>query len=460
MLDRIRGLLARFLPQGAVLLAVLTFSSYLAGLARDRIFAQTFGVGPELDAYNAAFQLPELALDVLVAAGLTAPFVPVFTTLRRGDAEAAARFAQTVLTLAVLVMTAVCLLLLVLAPATVQIIAPNFDEANQVRYLELYRIMLVTPILFAASIALGEVLVAERRFLSYALAPILYNVGIAGGTLLLHGQLGIRAAAIGAVAGAVLHLGIRLVGIARSPIRLRPRLDLRMPALHEFLRLMAPKMASQPVEPMTFLFFNNVASGLAAGSITALSFARNFQSVPVSMIGIAIALAAFPGLSASWAAGDLDGFRRQVRTSALTITALTVAAAVVLGVIGPLAIEILLGGGAFDAEAVRRTSVALAALALATPFESLGHLLARGLYATHNTLLPVLASVIGLGVTAGVTAALLGSLGIVAIGLGFTAGTAVRAALQGVALAWRMRSGPHESLTQPVQSPAESATSG
>jgi len=116
---RIRALLARFLPQGAILLSVLTFAAYAAGLVRDRIFARTYGAGAELDAYNAAFILPELALDVLVASGLAAPFVPVFTSLRREDADAAVRFAQTVLTLAIVVMGAACLLLLVVAPATV-----------------------------------------------------------------------------------------------------------------------------------------------------------------------------------------------------------------------------------------------------------------------------------------------------------------------------------------------------
>jgi putative peptidoglycan lipid II flippase len=436
---RIRVLLARFLPQGAILLAILTFASYAAGLVRDRLFARTFGAGPELDAYNAAFVLPELALDVLVASGLTAPFVPVFSSLRREDAAAAARFAQTVLTLAVLVMGAASLILLLLAPVTIELVAPGFDAVNRARYLDLFRLMLITPVIFAASITLGEVLVAERRFLSYALAPILYNAGIAGGTLLLRDSLGIRAAAVGAVAGALLHLGIRLLGIARSSVPLRPRLDLRLPALREFLRLMVPKMASHPVEPLTFLFFTSVATTLVAGSVTAVSFARNFQSVPVALVGMAISLAAFPSLSAAWAAGDRKGFRRQVRSSAATITVLTLAAAVGLVVVGPIAIEVLLGGGAFDAEDVRLTASVLGAFALAVPFDALGHLLARGLYATHNTVLPVLASLAGFAVTIGVTGALVGSAGILAIPFGFAAGTAVRATLQGLALVRRMR---------------------
>src|SRR4051794_30069476 len=361
LLARSRTLLARVLPQGAILLAVLTFASYAAGLVRDRIFARTYGAGPELDAYNAAFVLPELLLDVLVAAGLTAPFVPVFTTLKRDAPRDAAPFAQTVLTLAVAVMGAASLLLLIAAPATVAIIAPGFDAETSALYLQLFRLMLLTPILFAASITLGEILVAERRFAFYALAPILYNVGIVVGTVTLHDRIGIYAAAVGAILGAALHLGIRVVGMFRSSVPLRPRLRVRMPALHEFLRLMVPKMIAHPIEPITFLFFTNVASTLAAGSVTALSFARNFQNVPVALVGVAISLAAFPSLSSVWASGDRTSFGRLVRTNLLTIGTLTVIAAIGLVIVGPLAIEVLLGGGAFDAEDVAITASVLTA---------------------------------------------------------------------------------------------------
>ena len=120
--------------------------------------------------------------------------------------------------------------------------------------------------------------------------------------------------------GAFLHLGIRVVGMLRSSVPMRPRLDLHLPALREFVRLMIPKMLSHPIEPLTFLFFTNVATTLAAGSVSSVSFARNFQSVPVALVGVSISLAAFPPLSAAWAAGDRKGFRRQVRQSAITIS--------------------------------------------------------------------------------------------------------------------------------------------
>ena len=205
---------------------------------------------------------------------------------------------------------------------------------------------------------------------------------------------------------------------------------------------MVPKMISHPIEPLTFLFFTGVASTLVAGSITAVSFARNFQSVPVALIGVAISLAAFPTLSAIWAAGDRAAFARQVRNAAVTIACVSVVAAVLLIVVGPLAIDVLLGGGALDAEDVALTATVLAAFALAVPFDALGHLLARSLYATHNTLLPLGAALAGFGVTIVTTLALVDSVGIVSIPLGFAAGLAVRTVLQAVALGWRLRSRP------------------
>ena len=114
-----------------------------------------------------------------------------------------------------------------------------------------------------------------------------------------------------------------------------------------------------------------------------------------------------------------------MRGNALTIGVLSMLAAIALVVVGPLAIEVLLGGGRFDAEDVRLTATVLTVFALAVPFDAMGHLVARGLYATHNTLLPVLASIAGFAVTVSVTLATVAPLGILSIPLGFVAGTAV-----------------------------------
>ncbi|HEX7473100.1 MAG TPA: lipid II flippase MurJ [Candidatus Limnocylindrales bacterium] len=437
-LQRVVDLATTVLPTSAILLSILTFAGYAMGLVRDRMFARTFGAGPELDAYNAAFVLPELALDVLVAGGLVAPFVPLFTGLRAEAAETARAFGRSILTIAVGVMGVTSLVLIVFASQTVSLIAPGFDASQRQLYVDLFRLMCVTPVIFAASIVLGEVLVAERRFLAYGLAPLMYNGGIVAGTLLLGDRIGIFGAAVGAIAGAVLHLTIRIIGILRTSIRLRPTIHLRVRGLREFLLLMAPKMLSHPIEPLTFMYFTSLASRFEVGSVSSVSFARNFESVPVSLIGASFAIAAFPLMSAAAAAGDRSAFRRVFTTNLLTIGVITTVGAVVLALTAGFLISFLLGGGAFDDADTARTTTILAVFAIAIPFESLTHLLARAIYATRNTILPTIASVAGFATTVIVAEGLAPSVGLSAVPLGFAAGMAVKVVILSVALVPRI----------------------
>ena len=440
-----RALLTRYVPRGAILLSVLTFGSYVMGLIRDRILTRTYGIEDgQLDVFNAAFQIPELLFSVVVASGLAAPFIPIFTNLERDGGEAPAyRFAQTILTLAVAAMLVVAVVLFALAPWTVEVVAPGFDPEARALYVELFRLSTVSQVLFAGSMALGEVLIVRRRFVFYGLAPLLYNAGIVIGVVLLSGRIGIQAAAVGAILGASLHVGIRLIGVlTRTTYRPRLRLELRTAALGEFFRLMLPKTISSPLDPIIFLFFTSVASSLAAGSITTVGLARNFQSVPISLIGTAFSLAAFPALAAAYAARDRRGLVRQVGSTGASIGVLTVLAAIGLVIVGPFAIDVLLGGGRFDAEAVARTAAVLAVFAIAIPFESLGHLLSRAIYATHHTLFQVVASLIGFVVTVAATLALVDRIGVLAIPAAYGLGMIVRFAGLTVVLAWRLRRMP------------------
>src|SRR3954453_18812793 len=128
--DDLRRLVERLVPSGAIVLSLLSLGYFAAGVVRNRVFAAEFGVTAELDAYNAAFRIPEIALDILVGAGLSAPFVPIFTRLLGGDANVtasdtpdsniiggrAAAFGQTVLTGAVAAIALALVALFIAAP--------------------------------------------------------------------------------------------------------------------------------------------------------------------------------------------------------------------------------------------------------------------------------------------------------------------------------------------------------
>jgi putative peptidoglycan lipid II flippase len=385
---RLADLARRYLPSGAVIVSALYLGSYVVGLLRERVLAGTFGAGAELDAYNAAFQLPELLFDVLVEAGLAAAFIPVFARLRSTEAGVADadRFARTVLTLSI------------------------------------------------AAMGAGSVLLFW-----FAVAPILYSTGIIVGTLAFSDAIGIYAAAVGAVLGAILHLGSRLVGLRGTAFRVGFDWELRTAQMGEFVRLTIPRLISQPIEPITFAFFTNLASRMAAGSLTVFNMARNFQGAPVTFVGASFAVAAFPALSTAYADGDRPTFVRLVGRNLVSIVVLTVLASIAMVVLGEIAIGILLGGGAFGPDDVSRTAAVLSAFALSVPFESTSQLLSRAIFATRHTLFQALASIAGLLFAMAATLLLLDGLELLALPIGFAIGQATKAGLLAVVLGWRLR---------------------
>ena len=233
-----------------------------------------------------------------------------------------------------------------------RLIAPGFEGEQARLYVSLFRVMLVTPILFAASLTLGQVLLAEQRYFWYGIAPLLYNAGIIVGTLAVRRALGIFGPAIGAVIGAVAAPGEPVHRAARSSFRIGFEWDRSAPPSVRRVRAADAAEDGQPSGRADHVpvLHSGCHRRWRPGSVTAVSFARNFQSVPVSLVGVAFALAAFPvavdrprrGRSA-WLPARCCA--RTWRTSSV----LTIAAAVGLVVFGELAIGILLGGGAFGA---------------------------------------------------------------------------------------------------------------
>jgi putative peptidoglycan lipid II flippase len=449
-----RRLIDRVFPRGALTLSILSLAYFGMGLIRNRVFANTFGAGAELDAYNAAFRIPEIALDILVASGISAPFVPIFMRLREGDEgeRRAETFGRTVLTVAVLVMAIALGLLFLAGPWLADTVWRDFDLPTRALYVDLFRINCLAQVLFAASITLGEILVAHRRFFFYALAPILYTGGIVLGTLMLGPTMGIYGAAFGALAGSVAHLGIRAVGVARTGFRIGPALAIRTAEFREFIGLMLPRMLSYPIDPIVVFFMTKLATAEGPGNATALSFVLDYQFVPVQIIAIAFSIAAFPTLSELFAEGDGVGFRRLLVRNVATIGALTALAGLVLAVLAHLLIQVFLGGGKFDTGDVALTASLLVAFAVSIPVDSLSYPLSRGLYATHNTIYQVVASIVGLIVLVAVSQVLLPSLGIIAIPVGYTAGGLAKLVILVLALVPRVRRIGRPALDGPLES--------
>ena len=443
LISRLEPLIRAAFPRGAVILSTITLVSLAMSVLELKVISHFFGSGTITDAFKAAFVLPQLALEVLVVGGVSASFVPVYTGLRDEDREKALEFGRTILTLAILAMTVVVAVMIVFAPQCVSFVAPGFKGDQRDLAINLFRILSVTQIIFAATWVLGEVLIAEKRWLVYAVAPLMYAggtmVGAAAGALVLGEEWGIYGAALGAVGGMLVYLAIRLFGAWRAGLKPVPSLNLRVKGLRDYAWLMWPKMFSTPLESTVIvLYFTALASTLGSGSITNLSNAQKFQTMSELVIGAQFAIAAFPSLSAAADLGDRRKFKKIFITNLATISALSTAAALGLILVGWLAVRLILLGGAFDEHAAAVTTTLIAIFAVSIPLESLVELLARALYATKNTLIPTAGSVLGFVALFAVSQLLVPVAGLAALPAAYGVGMLVKLGVLGAALAPRM----------------------
>lgn len=423
---------------GASVLTILILASNVLGLARDMIFSRMFGATRLLDIYNAAFVVPDILLNVFVAGALTAAFVPIFSHLRaHGENEESERVAGTIFAAAPGAMFVIGLVAFAFMPQIAHLVAPGFSGDEMALLIRMSRLMLLSPILFALSNALGGVLISLERFVGYGLSAVLYNLGIIGGAFLTHwfGPLGL---VIGTLAGAAMHLSSRVIALRVAKFRARGPVDLTNPNFREVLKLMLPRMAGQPIEQLTFSLFISLASTLAIGSVAVLNFARNFQSMPISVFGIAFSLAVFSSLSRKAALKDRAGFVYHLKETAKPLMIASLIAMLVYVLFGRWIIDILLGGGKFDAEAVKRTAQLLALFALAIPGENAIHLLVRGFYALKDTWTPILISIPGLAFIWLLAKLLMPIIGLNALGVAYLTAQTLQAVILGLLLRRRL----------------------
>jgi putative peptidoglycan lipid II flippase len=437
MLWKLRQYLhSRSLERGATILIITSGASYILGLLRDRTLAGTFGASDLLDAYQAAFIIPDAIFNLFIAGALTTAFLPVYTALRTHKRqEQAAGLAGTLLVGGLTLLIAICLIAFIFVRPLASLVAPGFTPEKLDLLANLTRAMLLSPLLFLVSNLAGSMLVSTKRFWFYGLSPVLYNFGIILGILILSPAFGIYAAAIGTILGAALHLAVRLIDVRRAGLRLTPAWRLT-PEVTKVIKLMLPRLLGLAATQAELWIFVAIASTLGEGSVTIYSLARNFQSFPVSLIGIAFATSIFPLLAESASHGNRTEYSRQVLQGVALTLALVVPAAYLLYLLRTPLIATLVGTGQFDAQAVARTAAVLGVYAVSIPNESLVHVLARGFYALHNTIIPVAISLLAVATSVIAAYVLAPTIGVTAIPAGFALGTAVQALLLGLLLRW------------------------
>ncbi|MEX2144327.1 MAG: murein biosynthesis integral membrane protein MurJ [Anaerolineales bacterium] len=382
---------------GTVMIAFALNS--LMGLLRQVVVTGAFGADSALDAFYAASRLPEILFSLVAGGALGSAFIPTFTGFLENKKRAEAwQLASAIANLVTLVLVAVSLLAWVFAPALVgSILVPEFDAAQQVLTVDLLRIQLITPVIFGLSGLLMGILNAHRSFLLPALAPSMLWLGMIVSVFTFVPSLGIRGLAWGAVLGAGLHFAVQVPALLKVQPRYQLMLGLHLASVRQVGRLMAPRLLGVAVVQLNFLVNVIVASGMAAGSLAAITVAFSVMLMPQQAIGQAIAIAALPTFSAQVARGQLDELRSSLASTLRGIVLLALPASVGLVLLREPVIALLFQRGAFGADDTQLVAWALLWYAAGLLGHTVVELASRAFYAQHDTRTPVLVGSLAMG---------------------------------------------------------------
>ena len=349
----------------ALLLGASVALSRGVGYLREIILAHQLGAGPATDAYYAAFQIPDVLNYLLAGGALTIAFIPFYTRVRneRG-ADAAQRLFEVVLGTTALLAVAATVVLYAVIEDLVPAIFHDFDPATRAQTAKLTAILLPAQIFFVAGGIVRAVLMVEGRFLTHALAPVLYNAGIIAGGLLTGTPEGF---AWGALLGAAVGPFALPVLDLRRTHRVRGRLSFGSPDLRAYVWVALPLMLGLSLTTVDEWYDKYFGQSVAVGVVAVLGFARRLVQAPIAVVGQAIGVAALPTLTRLQNEGRAEEFERVLSAALRAALGLGVLSAAFVGVFAGPIVAVVYQHGAFDAEAARRTTNVLAVMSLAVP---------------------------------------------------------------------------------------------
>ncbi len=385
----------RSLHQAAYILAFFALGSQMLALVRDRLLAHTFGAGSELDLYYAAFRIPDL-LFALFASILSVYVLLPFVTKARAEsgADSAASILSQMLTVFLGVYILMAMVLFILTPYLVEWLFPGFVYNTEVLVM-LIRVLLLQPLLLGISSLFGVVTQLSQRFVLYALSPLVYNLGIIFGIVVLYPQFGILGLAMGVVIGALGHVLIQVPLVNKSDLSfgLVRKIDWRL--IRSVLLFSFPRAVTLSIHQVVLLVLISLATLMTAGSVSAFQLAFNLQSVPLAIIGMSYSVAAFPVLADLFAKQKREEFCNHVLSAVRHIIFWSVPIIALVIVLRAQIVRVLLGSGEFSWNDTRLTAAMLALFVISLVAQSLLLLLVRTFYAGGNTRTPLLIALFG-----------------------------------------------------------------
>ncbi len=380
---------------------------------RQVMIARQFGLSEALDAFNVANNIPDLLFALISGGALAMAFIPVLTeTLTQHGERQTWQLFSRIANLAFLVTGILGVLVGTFAHPLVTWelgVAPGFEAEQQHLVVTLMRLNLIATVIFSLSGLVMAALQAHQHFLLPAMAPVFYNFGQIFGAVVLAPErgltlgkmtlpalgLGVHGLVYGVILGALLHLGIQVPGLIRYKFRWQAGLGLQSPDVRKVLRLMGPRLLTVLCVQLIFIVRDNLASRLATGAVSALTYGWMIFQVPETLIGTALGTALLPTLSEQMARDQSEHFRDSIQRAVRVLVALTIPLTFILGLgMRPL-LEMVFGFGVEGTDLLWRVSQAYL---LGLLGQCVVEIMVRAFYARQNAWVPLAGAGITLGI--------------------------------------------------------------
>lgn len=384
----------------AIILAASTLVSAVLGLVRDRLlnsyYLDTYPTG--IDAYTAAFTIPDFMFFVLTSGALAVSFIPVFNQrLVTGNKKSAWELSSSTLNfLALLTLIASILIMVFADPLVRYVVSPGLDESGTALAINMMRVIAINPFLFSIATVLTSMQQAVSRFLFYALAPALYNIGILIGITVFTGGIdifgihvfdgGIMGVALGVVLGAILQVLVSLAGMVGLGFDYEFKIHWKNQGFRSVLKMLPPRSLSQMATYINDLVTTNLSSRMGSGTLRSYQQATTLHQMPVNLIGVAISTAFFPKLTEDVAKGNAEVFRQTFTKALRMIIWITLPVATIAFFARGYVVSFIKNGGDAGIASI------LATLIVAIIAHSIHHLATRGFFANQDTKTPFIVS--------------------------------------------------------------------